>query len=77
LNNRLEPDHRGINGRIDVCAVSRAMTRRSAFAESMTNSATSFVPAPVTINAFQLLAAAVASSETLKSCPAFYKPHDQ
>jgi hypothetical protein len=40
------------------------------------NSATSRVPAPVTINISLPLATATASSETLELRSAFYKPHD-
>ncbi len=35
LNNRLEQDHRGIKGRIDVCAGSRALTPRAASVASL------------------------------------------
>ena len=77
LNNRLEQDHRGINGRIRCMRGFKSMTQQIASAESTMNFATSSGADPATTNAFQQPPDAVTFSITPASRWASCRSHNQ
>jgi transposase-like protein len=67
LNNRLEQDHRGIEGRYQpMRAGSSAQDRLTGSVEVTMNCVTSSVPAPALINVFPLTTAGSSSSAALR-----------